>query len=346
MVFDFKRTFMCVASAAALLSYVIGNAQESLPNVTISVSRVMVTQNVEIGRDYVLESSFDMVTWTEAGPQFTADSESIETEFEVDVAGRYFRLLDLGEGNANQLPDDPVFIPELDMKLMPIPAGTFVMGSPDDEEGRWDSEGPRVTVTISKPFWVGQTEVTQGQWKTIMGNNPSRFKGGDQLPVERVSWDDAVAFCDKLNQDYGNILPAGYRYTLPTEAQWEYACRAGTTTRFYYGDDPEYAQLPHHAWFFENSTRTTHPVAEKRANAWSLHDMQGNVSEWCLDYYEAYSGGERTDPKGPQSGAFRVIRGGCYLDARWFCRSAFRGGLWYDHPFFTPGFRVALSPLD
>ena len=151
----------------------------------------------------------------------------------VDVTGRFFRLRDLGEGNTNQPQEDPITIPEPNLKMMSIPADTFVMGSPNDEGGRWDREGPLTTVTLSKHFCLGKTEVTQGQWQAVMGNNPSRFTGNDRLPVERVSWHDAMAFCDQLNELYAGTLPSGYRYTLPTEAQWEYACRAGTRTRFY-----------------------------------------------------------------------------------------------------------------
>ena len=122
--------------------------------------------------------------------------------------------------------EEPITIPGLKLEMMPIPAGSFVMGSPVDEEGRDDVEGPQTTVTITKPFWLGKTEVTQSQWKAVMGNNPSRFKG-DDLPVEQVSWNDAVAFCEKLNELKRDTLPAGYHYTLPTEAQWKMPVEQG-----------------------------------------------------------------------------------------------------------------------
>ena len=133
--------------------------------------------------------------------------------------------------------EEPITIPGLNLDMMAIPAGTFVMGSPPDEDGRFPDEDLQTTVTITKPFWLGKTEVTQSQWKAVMGNNPSHFKGYN-LPVEQVSWNDAVAFCEKLNEMKRDTLPDGYRYTLPTEAQWEYACRAGTTTRFYHAYCP------------------------------------------------------------------------------------------------------------
>ncbi|MDC0300285.1 formylglycine-generating enzyme family protein [Verrucomicrobia bacterium] len=243
---------------------------------------------------------------------------------------------------ANTITEEPITIPGLNLELMPIPVGTFVMGSPNDQEGRDDGIGPRSTVTITKPFWLGKTEVTQSQWKAVMGNNPSRFKG-DDLPVEQVSWNDAVAFCEKLNEVARDTLPDGYHYTLPTEAQWEYACRAGTTTRFYYGDDDN--QLGNYAWYYDNSSLKTHPVAEKLPNGWGLYDIHGNVWEWCLDWYGDYQGGSITDPQGPQSGPDRVNRGGCWRDGARYCRSVFRYGYWPGNTNYALGFRVALSSV-
>ena len=235
-------------------------------------------------------------------------------------------------------------LPELDLEMMPIPSGTFVMGSPSDEQDRDSDEGPQTTVTITKPFWLGKTEVTQSQWKAVMGNTPSR-RNGDDLPVESVSWNDAVAFCEKLNEMKRATLPAGYHYTLPTEAQWEYACRAGTTTRFYYGDDPSYSQLGQYAWYADNSSRKTHPVGEKLPNGWGLHDMHGNVWEWCLDRYRDYPGGSVSDPQGPQSGSLRVFRGGSWHRIARDCRSANRFRYGPGRTLDYLGFRVALSSV-
>ena len=241
--------------------------------------------------------------------------------------------------------EEPITIPGLNLDMMAIPAGTFVMGSPNDEEGRDDGEGPRTTVTITKPFWLGKTEVTQSQWKVVMGNTQSIFKG-DDLPVEQVSWNDAVSFCEKLNEMKRDTLPAGYRYTLPTEAQWEYACRAGTTTRFSYGNDTGYSQLGSYAWYDNNSSGKTHPVGDKLPNGWGLYDMHGNVWEWCLDWKGDYTGGSVSDPQGPQSGAERVNRGGGWLNiAGRDCRSAFRFGFEPEASLFDIGFRVALSSV-
>ena len=182
-----------------------------------------------------------------------------------------------------------------------------------------------------------------------MGNTPSSFKG-DDLPVEQVSWNDAVVFCEKLNEMKRDTLPAGYHYTLPTEAQWEYACRAGTTTRFSYGNDTEYSQLGSYAWNKANSSNKTHPVAEKLPNGWGLYDMHGNVYEWCLDWYDDYIGGSVSDPQGPQSGptstnSTRVNRGGGWFDAASYCRSSFRGRNWPGSTYVHLGFRVALSSV-
>lgn len=194
------------------------------------------------------------------------------------------------------------------------------MGSPDDEVDREDSEGPQTTVTLSMPFWPGETGVTQGQWMGVKGNNPSFFKR-DSLPVERVSWHDAVAFGEKLNQDYGNTLPSGYHSTLPAETQWEYACRAGTTMRLYHGDDlpgrvrPGYGQLGQYAWCSLNSEGITHELGEKLPSAWGLHDMHGNVSEWCLDWFEQrYYGGSITDLAESLRGTEKVFCGGAWND--------------------------------
>ena len=245
---------------------------------------------------------------------------------------------------------EPITIPEIDLEMMPIPAGIFTMGSPDDEEMRRDSEGPQTKVTITKPFWLGKTEVTQSQWKVVMGNNPSHFQEWDDLPVETVSWNDAMAFCEKLNEMKRDSLPTGYHYTLPTEAQWEYACRAGTATRFYYGDDPDWNQLLQYARFTDNSYNKTHPVGKKLPNDWGLHDMYGNVSEWCLDRYRQRPSGRVSDPQGTDNGedagSIRALRGGHWDSQAWRCRSASTSGTWDDlGGDYHAGFRVALSSI-
>ena len=163
------------------------------------------------------------------------------------------------------------------MKLVLIPAGEFLMGSPESDSDAPDEEKPQHKVRISKPFYLGVTEVTQEQYERVMGENPSRFKGDPQRPVEKVSWEDAVAFCRKLSEKEGRT------YRLPTEAEWEYACRAGSQTKWSFGDDD--SALKEYAWYLDNADSTTHPVAQKKPNAWGLYDMHGNVWEWCQDWY-------------------------------------------------------------
>jgi formylglycine-generating enzyme required for sulfatase activity len=198
----------------------------------------------------------------------------------------------------------------LGMKLVLIPAGPFQMGSPSDEAGRYDDERQH-QVTISRPYYLQITLVTQGQWQQVMGSNPSYFKeGGQDCPVEQVSWDDAQELIRKLNQ-----MEKTDTYRLPTEAEWEYACRAKSTGRFCFGDDA--AKLRDHAWFEENSAKNTHPVGQLQPNAWDLYVMHGNVWEWCQDWYGPYADKPVIDPKGPDSGPSLVLRGGSWgSDAR------------------------------
>ena len=205
------------------------------------------------------------------------------------------------------------------MEFVLIPAGAFTMGSPDSDPNAYDNEKPAHQVTISEPFYMGKYEVTQAQWQAVMGANPSAFKGDDR-PVESVSWNDIQDFIKKLNKQEQRAN--GVLCRLPTEAQWEYAARAGTTTRYSFGDDA--ANLDDYAWYSENAGKTTHPVGQKKHNAWGLYDMHGNVWEWVQDWYDPYAAEAMTDPSGPASGAERVIRGGGWGSAALNARSARR----------------------
>ncbi|MGZ0173968.1 MAG: formylglycine-generating enzyme family protein [Planctomycetales bacterium] len=223
--------------------------------------------------------------------------------------------------------------PAAPMRFVPIPPRTFTMG--EGEEAH--------QVTLTKGFDLGQHEVTQEQYEAVIGTNPSQFKG-PQNPVETVSWDDAVAFCRKLSE-----LPAeksaGYVYRLPTEAEWEYACRAGTKTTYSFGDSD--SELGDYGWYDKNSGKTTHPVGGKKPNAWGLYDMHGNVFEWCQDWHGDYRSGSVTDPTGSSSGSYRVIRGGCWyfpFPAR-FARSANRSWFSPGNRGFHVGFRVLRSSV-
>ena len=232
--------------------------------------------------------------------------------------------------------------------LVWISPGTFLMGSPTNEADRAADESPQTRVTLTYGFWIGQYEVKQIEYQSIMAQNPSEFIGDPDFPVDSVTWEDGTNYCAQLT-DYERLagrLPEGYAYRLPTEAEWEYAARAGTTTRFSYGDDPGYVQLSNYAWYGANSGGQTHPVGQKQPNPWGLYDMYGNVEEWCLDWYGDYPGGTVTDPKGPASGSWRVLRGGSYLNAAETCGSTSRGGMGpenWDGPW---GLRVVLAPVQ
>ena len=201
------------------------------------------------------------------------------------------------------------------------------------------------TVTISHDFWLGKYEVTQAEYTALMGKNPSHFKDKPEAPVEKVSYLDALAYCSALTQreQQAGRLPSGYAYRLPSEAQWEYAARAGTTNQFSFGDSV--ADAGQYAWTWENSDGSTHPVGQKRPNPWGLHDMHGNVWEWCLDWYGDYPRADTTDPAGPArpaQGNFRVFRGGGWNNEAPFARSGNRFMMAPEKGIHFVGFRVAL----
>ncbi|HAB18839.1 MAG TPA: formylglycine-generating enzyme family protein [Verrucomicrobiales bacterium] len=229
-----------------------------------------------------------------------------------------------------------------------IPPNTFTMGSPANELHRWPNEGPQTAVTLSRGFWIGKYEVTQGEYLAVTGTNPSVFPGDPSRPVSSVSWPDATNYCVMLTQRElaaGRIHP-GSQYRLPTEAEWECAARAGTSTRFSYGDDLDYTSLASHAWYFLNGDLTVHPVGQKLPNPWGLYDMEGNVWEWCQDWLGDLAGGAVTDPQGPPTNSigWKVIRGGGYDFGESDCRSA-RRYFFGSHPALNDsnlGFRVVL----
>ncbi|AKB23787.1 serine/threonine kinase [Methanosarcina sp. MTP4] len=235
-------------------------------------------------------------------------------------------------------PDENLSSSLSDMEFVRISAGDFMMGSPDGEDGRRDNEGPVHKVTIKNLFYLGKYPVTQKQWKKVMGNNPSRFKG-DTLPVESVSWNDVQEFIKKLNKMEGTD-----KYRLPSEAEWEYACRAGTTTNFYFGDDE--SKLGDYAWYTGNSGGKIHPVGEKNHNSWNLYDMHGNVWEWVQDRWHDNYEGAPSDGSAWENGngSYRVVRGGGWHYGSMNCRSAIRNGLDLDNRDNNVGFRLLRKP--
>ncbi len=233
------------------------------------------------------------------------------------------------------------------MAFVLIPAGTFKMGSPPEEKYR-DEDEVLHEVTIARPFYLQTTEVTQRQWKAVMGDSPSSAQDcGDNCPVERISWQDCQNFIAKLNKK------EKAKYRLPTEAEWEYGCRAGTATPYFWGRDIDCTRAmfgnntfkgPDTCVAFVNkkslATDSPAPVMTYPPNAWGLYDMNGNVWEWCQDWYGKYNVNDRNDPAGPSKGNMRVRRGGSFYKYGWYCRSANRNR---GHPFSrynTQGFRL------
>ncbi|MBQ7589727.1 MAG: formylglycine-generating enzyme family protein [Verrucomicrobia bacterium] len=247
---------------------------------------------------------------------------------------------------------------DVNLRMIWIEPGTFMMGSPEDELGRKDNETQH-QVTLTQGYWLGKYEITQAQYEAVMGTNPSYYKGAN-LPVECVSWYDAKEFCSKLTdlEMEAGRLPEGYRYTLPTEAQWEYACRAGTTTALNSGknlsDEEQCSEMDEVGWYwynagiksYEKGLICTRAVGQKMPNAWGLYDMHGNVAEWCADFYEDYPTSAVVDPTGPDAGIERVARWGSWWNYAWGCRSAYRGSDAPDAKYTNLGFRVALAPVQ
>jgi formylglycine-generating enzyme required for sulfatase activity len=248
----------------------------------------------------------------------------VSTEGDIDIEGTF------GTEATFPLPGGAT------LEMVWIEPGTYMMGSPEDEGGREVNEGPQHEVTITRGFWLGKYELTQGQWESAMGTTPwsgqSEVQESASNPAVWISWEDMQALIGVLNEAEGAEV-----YRLPTEAEWEYACRAGTTTRWSFGDDER--QLGEYAWYVVNAWNVgeeyAHAVGTKLPNPWGLYDMHGNVPEWCQDWYNDtyYSESPSEDPPGSASGSYRVVRGGAYrYDAR-YARSAFRG-------YLSPGNRL------
>jgi len=255
-------------------------------------------------------------------------------------------------GEANPVTQSSMFRAEnprnsIGVEFVHIPKGEFVMGSPTTETDRELNERP-VRVTLSHDFLLGKTEVTRGQWQKVMGTTPWGIVPGtadSELPATTVSWEDAAVFCKRLTEREraSGEIGADEQYRLPTEAEWEYACRAGTTTKYSFGNAD--LLLGAFGWFDGNSDKQTHPVGQKEPNAMGLYDMHGNVWEWCSDWRGEYPDGTVQDPQGPPVGSDRVRRGGCWSNSAWSCRSAYRSGRGPAFRSDSLGFRLALESV-
>ena len=285
----------------------------------------------------------------------------------IIIIGLIFSVFITGcgsNGTNNKVPIETFVIQDINLEMIKCPAGKFMMGSPKEEYSKAKNDIHKYhkkvfgfeyneklhLVNITKPFYIGKYEVTQKQYSSLTGKNPSRFQN-DNKPVEKVTHDEAKAFCDQLNSKYSNLIPKGYKFALPTEAQWEYACRAGTKTALNNDKDlTDYNKtcqnLNEIAWNMYNCGKSTSDVGKKKPNSWGIYDMHGNVWEWCNDWYGEYPDKEVIDPIGPASGKDKVNRGGSCGDGPSRCRSASRD---FCNPKMSGcllGFRVALVPID
>ena len=341
---------LVVAWAAVVLRVKTANGTIVLENVpadaVVEVDGDRITVTPTVGEPVMIEvqAGKHVVIVKRGGDVLLGESVTLES-------GKQFKLtVSIVPPLPHELPKDDGQAPiknSIGMTLKLIPAGEFLMGTTKDQvdqfmrlfpgsDRQWfDAEQPAHSVRLSKAFYLGIHEVTQGQYQAVMGDNPSQFKGSDDLPVENVSWLDAVTFCIKLSErekrtpfyriDGAEVtLAGGNGYRLPTEAEWEYACRAKSTTLYPFGDDA--GKLGEHAWYSNNSDRKTHPVGQKLPNAWGLYDMLGNVWEWCADGYaeKYYASSPPADPPGAPRASPRVFRGGSWYAAPGRCRPAIR----------------------
>jgi formylglycine-generating enzyme required for sulfatase activity len=312
-----------------------------------------------VGTIYTVQytTNLDRPDWRSAGIVQLPSSPYLWVDTAAPATGhRFYRAL---EGPTN---------------MVWIPPGTFTMGSPSNEVERFAWEGPQTVVTLARGFFIGKYQLTQGEYLAVIGSNPSYFRNGamppyggtggavtNELnhPVENVSWLDATNYCARLT-DRSRVagrLPPGWVYRLPTEAEWEYACRGGTTSAFHYGPALRSGMANFDGRYEYDSSngrtnnpdgiymgRTT-PVGSYEPNGWGLYDMHGNVWQWCSGWFsESLPGGRVTDPLGPATGSLGVFRGGSWLDAAWFCRSAGRYDYGPPYSDLNIGFRVVLAP--
>lgn len=327
-----------------LASAFLGRAQSS----SLGIKMVPVTLNLPqlqltapLGTTNALEVSTNLVAWQDITTLTFTSTNMVWVDLYPRGGTAYYRLRRVtGSGGSG-----PPFPPPL-TNLVWIPPGQFVMGSPGSDTNALGDELQQTTVTLTKGFFIGRYEVTQGEFLTLVPGHVVGFPGDTNHPVETVNWTQATNYCRLLNiQEAGaGRLPAGYAYRLPTEAEWEYAARAGSTNRFSWGNDFGFTALGNYAWFTVNSGGGTHPVGQKNPNAWGLYDTAGNVSEWCQDWYaDPYPGGAVSNPQGPISGAAKVFRGGSHADDPESCRAAARNSINPATALNIFGLRVVLA---
>ncbi len=300
--------------------------------ITHGVNGPSLIWNSQTGVTYSVASAprVDSPIWEIRATNRTATN--VWSEGATERTNRFYRL--------EQSPLHPI-----QENMIWMPPGTFLMGSPDTETSRRANEGPQTQVTLTQGFWISRLEVTQAEYQNVCRTNPSLNRADLSLPVENVTWLQASNYCSQLNwiEAQAGRLPAGWEYRLPTEVEWEYAARAGTTSAYFFGAATNGFEL--YGWFKPNATNSTHIVGERPANAWGLQDMSGNVMEWCWNALTTYPGGAVTNFQGPAQGATRMVRGGSWNRPVVNGRSAWREEHLPNIKYADLGFRVVLAPL-
>ena len=315
---------------------VIGSINPSTKEIVVTSPEA--AEKIKMGDTLYVRVSGKVVTMTATFPMQTLAKCSLTPE-SADALGSVKKGMDvfrfspevrvgassLGKGRPGQIKTIG------SVELVYVPAGQFMMGSPDNQSGSGSDEHPQHMVSVDG-FWIGKCEITQKQYQEIMGENRSDFQASNRHPVEKVSHDDAVEFCKRFQERYG------IEVMLPTEAQWEYACRAGSKTVYHWGNTID----DKCCWHGGNSQGSTHPVGQKRPNAFGLYDMSGNVWEWCADWYDAryYDTKSTVNPRGPEKGAFRVVRGGSWDNNDNYISSSYRYRFEPNKYFNKVGFRI------